>query len=305
MHITTLTNTAAGITEIIKFTGILGLFDLTVDIGATAIEGIYISGTSANGSIISNVFVDCTAANGAQSGLYLDSSIKYVYVWDLHVEGVALNTTAIHLNGAIKCHFTHTHIDTVLIGVHLDHADDDGNLFHEILMDTATTGIQIDNVTSVGNHFHHIDFMGCTTNINNSGTLTMFAEVHLEPKPIATVFPSNLTGVAITAGIGGNTYGAAITEIRSAATATKPYKITGMLIEPDTVEKWGIALYDDGGTTPFWEGVIEQGRGVANVAQREMFPEKYFCAQGTQLSARVKSETGGNNLDIWVFLEVI
>jgi hypothetical protein len=301
-HLTTITNTGSGTAEVIKSTGILGLFNLTVDIGATAIEGIYISGTSANGSVISNIFIDCDAASGAQSAIYLDDSVQYIQISNVKIEGVAANTTAVHFNDANKCNLKDVKIDTALIGIHLDHADDDSNEFDKILIDSATTGIQIDNAGSTGNRFSDVEFVGCTTNINDSGTSTTFIDVEVKPKGAASLAPADLTGQVITAAAGANNWTAAAVQIRSAAAATKPFYVTGLVFEPDTAEKWGVRLYDDGGTTPFWDGILE---AVANRSNRISFQNRFLISQGTAIHGTVKSETGGNNMDIWINIEEI
>jgi len=298
-------NTHASATAILKFTGLVKLFSLKIDTGASAIDGVIVSGRGADGFECGNVYFEGDSATGAMDLLYFDGGIEYVKVKDCKFHGVVANTTGIHLNEAEECWFQDVWVEDCLIAVHLDNAGDDANHFLAIHIDGSTTGIQVDVAGATNNHFEDIQFQNCTTNFDDNGTTSLLARLVILPKPAATVTPSNLTGVAVTAGVGANTYGAAIEEIRTAVAATKPYYVTGMLLEPDTAEKWGIALYDDGGTAPFWEGVIEQARGVADVAQREMFPQKYLCNQGTQLSAKVKSETGGNDLDIWLFLEII
>lgn len=300
-HLTTLANTGSGTAEVIQSTGMLGLFNLTVDIGATAIEGIYIGSTSANGSIISNVFVDCSAASGAQGAIYLDDSVAYVQMNDVEIEGVAANTTAIHLNDANRCDVKDIYIGTALIGVHLDHADDDDNGFSDVVIATATTGIQIDNAGSTGNHFENIHFVGGTTRITDSGTSTAFTNITADMFN-TSIAPADLTGVAVTAAVGANTWTVADVEIRSAAAATAPFYITGIVFEVDTAERWGIRLTDDGGTTYFYDKVIE---GAVNIADNIIFNEKYLVAQSTAIDSVVKSETGGNDMDIWITIEAI
>lgn len=304
-NISKITNSHASATSVLKLTGIGYMANLMIDTGATSIDGLLLNGTSVDGYEIDNVYFEGDSCTGAMSLLKIDGAAEYIKVTNCKFHGVAANTTAIHLDSCSEAWFRHIWIDTALIGIHLDNAGDDSNHFRDIHFDACTTGVQIDLAGATSNHFEDLQFYSCTTNISDSGTSTLFWDLHLLPKPAATVTPSNLTGVTVTAGAGANTYGAAVTEIRAAASATKPYYVTGILIEPATAEKWGIALFDDGGTTAFWEGVLEQARGVANVAQREMFPDKYLCGQGTQLSAKVKSETGGNNVLIWLYLEII
>jgi hypothetical protein len=112
----------------------------------------------------------------------------------------------------------------------------------------------------------------------------------------AHLVPDDLTGVLIVAGVGANTYTAAEVELYSAAAATEPYIITGIVFEPAAGERYGLRLSADGGTTYFWEGVVEAAAGRSNRLEFIPIPMN----QGTQIVGSVRSETGGNNLLIWL-----
>ena len=302
-HKSIISNTHATATGILQFTGYCSIHNLSIDC-LTGETGININGAGSYGSILSGLEIDCSAFAAGNDGILLDGGTYQIHIDDIHIDGEATNTSALRLNDAYDCVITNVIIHTALVGLQLDHADDDNNEFDHCHLHDCATGIQIAAGGATNNHFDDIMFHGCTARISDAGTNTSFSHIHLD-LPLATIFPADLTGIELTAGVGANTWSAAAVEIRSAAAATKPFIITGIKIEPNAAEKWGIRLYSDGGTTPFYETLTDLRGGGANILQPEILDEPYFINQGLQISGTAKSETGGNDIDIWLAIEIV
>ncbi len=299
---TKIINTHAGATEVIHLTGLVRMFSLKIDTGVSAIDGVVVSGSGTIGFEAYDVYFEGDSATGAMSCLKLDGGTEYVRLYDCQFHGAVGSSTGLHLNECEQSHFDSLFFCDCLIAIHLDHAGDDDNHFDDIKICESTTGIQIDNAGSNNNVFEDIQFVATTTKIDDSGSNTAFHDVRVMGRMVATVYPADLTGQAIAAAAGANNWTAVAVEIRSAATATEPFYVTGLVFEGDTLEKWGVRLYDDGGTSPFWEGILE---AAANRSQRVVFAASYLISQGTAIHGTVKSETGGNTMDIWLKIEAI
>ena len=303
-HFASIKNSHASATSTLKFTGKVYLANFSIYMN-TDNNGIIIG---ANGSEIHNIGFNGENLTSGASGLILEgsSSLKHITIDGCHFHGdsTLTNFTGITFAGAYDCLVKDCNFHDGLLGINLTHADDDDDHFRNLELHNCATGIKIDLATCVNNHFREISFTLCTTNIDDGGTDTILQKIGLESLS-ASVAPADLTGVVVTAGVGANTWTVACTEIRSAVAATKPFYVTGLVFDPDTLEKWGLRLYDDGGTTPFWEGVLEGLAAVANRSQRVLFADKVLIAQGTQICSRAKSETGGNNIDVWLKIEEI
>ena len=301
---TVLTNTASGATSILNFTGILICSNLTIDTGAGSVDGIVISGTGANGSQIKDCEIDSAANTGAQDCIRLAGGVDGVHIDDCHIKGAIGFTTGILTNNAIEAHLHGLEIDTCLIGISLTNAADDNIHMNNLELDNNALGINIALAAITNTAIVSVHFFGNTDNINDEGTDTELASVVYD-NLIASIFPADLIGIELTAGVGANTWSAAAVEVRSAAAATKPFFITGIKLEPNAIGKWGIRLYEDGGTTPFYETLLDLRGGGANILQPEDLVAPYEINQGKQISATAKSETGGDDIDIWLALEVI
>ena len=78
---------------------------------------------------------------------------------------------------------------------------------------------------------------------------------------------------------------------------TQPFHITGIVFEADTLEKYGVRLTFDGGTSYFWQGIVE---AAADRSQRIVFSTPIQVKQGLQIAGSIRSETGGNDMLVWL-----
>ena len=93
-------------------------------------------------------------------------------------------------------------------------------------------------------------------------------------------------------------------EVRAAATATTPFRIVGVRVEANANEKFRIRLTSNGGSTYLSDTMVE---GNINAVQREAvdFPSgtEHIFNKGTQISASSKSESGSNQVVIWLEIQ--
>ena len=251
-------NSHATATGVLKFTGWCSLNNITIDCGLGEI-GIEIEGTGAIGSRLRKLHFDCEALTGAADAILIDGGASYVKLWDIHIDGEVVNTTAIRLNNANHCQIQEIKTHNILVGIHLDNALDDNNVIENIHLNTCITGLLID-AGAANNHFEHIFFHNNTTRIDDNGTTTRFTNIHLG---VATtiIAPDDVAGVSITGAAGANNWTAVAVQIR-AASAT-PFRIVGVRFECAVAERTGIRLYSDGGTNPIFQDLIETGVAIA------------------------------------------
>ena len=294
-----ISNGHATATGVLQFTGWCSINNVTIDCG-TGETGINLNG--ANGSRLRKLYFDCTLLAAGNDAILLDGGVGRVNIKDVHIDGEVTNTTAIRLNDAHDCVIEGIKIHHALAGLQSDHADDDENIFLDCHLHSVITGIQLANAGATDNHFDHIYFAGgSTTRITDAGTGTMLSNIFMVDV-VATISPDDVAGVLVVSGVGANTWTAVAVQIR-AASAT-PFKITGIRYECAVAEKTGIRLYSDGGTVPIFQDLIETGAAVAGKLEPSQ-QKPITVNQGLAIHARVKSEAGGNNVLIWLRIEII
>lgn len=305
---TNITNTHASATSILKFDDCgLSIMNLTFLTGDLNIYALYISNPGstylADGAIVQNVNFRAGTPTGAHRFVYLGDDVMRVYMDNCDFYGNVTHTTALYFNDCSHCVFTNLHFYICLIGFHLSSADDNLNFFKEIFFGWCDTCVQIDNAGAAGNYFNNIRFYYTyTTNMDDASTTSYYEKMIIQDSIREEFYPDNLTGVAVTAGAGANAYGAVDTEIRSAVTATKPFYLMGFCYEADTSEKWAVRIIDDTSTNYLAFVLVE---GVINNLKEYYFDEPIPIKQGEAINCSVKSETGGNVMDIWIIIEEI
>ncbi len=295
-----ISNGHATATGVLQFTGWCSINNVTIDCG-TGEFGININGALANGSRLRKLYIDCTLLAAGADGVLLDGGVSYVKIWDVHIDGESVNTAAIRLNNAAHCIIQEIKIHTALVGLQSDHADDDYNEFYQVNLVDCQTGIQIVNVGATNNLFDEIKLNGNVANIVDNGTTTLFSNVSLATA-VASVFPADLTGQLITAAAGANNWTAVAVQIR--AVSATPFKLLGITFECAAAERYGLRLYSDGGTNPIYDDILETGAAIAGKTEVSE-KEPIWVNQGLAIHGRIKSETGGNNMNVWLKIEII
>jgi hypothetical protein len=289
-------NNHATATGVLQFTGWCSINDVQIGCGTGEI-GITLNGINAYGCRLNNIVFDCTLLAGAADAIQLTGGASYCIIDNIIIVGEVTNTTGIRLDTANHNIIQNVKVMTALVGIHLDNATDDSNIFKDFYLHTCTTGILVD-AGAADNHFNTILFYGNTTRINDNGTTNLFNNILLSTN-IVSVSPDDLTGILIVGGVGANVYSAAAVQIR-AASAT-PFKIIGIGYECAVAEKTGIRLYSDGGTNTILDITVETEAGL----YKSELLDPIFVNQGLAIHGRVKSEAGGNNCIIWLLIQII
>jgi len=292
-------NTHASATSIMKFTGKVMLSKLNFNLGTGSGNGVII--THGGFRIYDCMFVG-EDLGGAATALHIDgATAKHGRIYDSDFVGHKTHMTGILLDNASRNELMNLHIHDCLTGIQIIHASSDENFFDTIDIGDCTLGLDLD----AGNeqHFSNLRFHGNTVNIDDvvgdhhwDGIIGSF--------PIKTA-PDNFTGINVATGDGADTWSGSWVELRSAGSATKPFRITGIHVEADASEKFRIKLYD--GTTTFMDIQVE---GEANVNKRKVanFPSgtEFIFNKGIAISAKSKSESAGiDTATVWLEIQEI
>lgn len=308
---TFLTNSHASATSILKFNSCaLTIVNLTFNTENNNITGLHLDcsvGSWLNdGTVINNVDFRLLTPTGAHSFLYMEGSVEKLSMKNCSFYGYITLTTGIYTDDAAFNYYENIYFYTCLIAIHFTDADDCANRFKDIYFDWCDVCIQIDIAATWGNYFENIHFnYTYTTNIDDVGGTNYYH--NLIKNAISwdyqeEFYPNDLTGIPVAAGVLANAYSAANVEIRSAAAATAPYYVKGFAYEADTGEKWGVAFEIGLGTGGQSFSIVE---GVANELKEYYFKKPFIVRQGQSLECAVKSETGGNTMNIWLIIEAI
>ncbi len=296
-----ISNSHATATHVLKFTGWCSINNVQIDCSVNE-TGIEINSTSANGSRLRKLHFDCASLTSAKDAILLDNSVSLVGIFDIHIEGEATNTTGIHLNGASDCRITNITIETVLLGIHLDHADDDINHFKFIEIDSATTGIQIDNAGSTDNHFEDLHFHDITTRISDSGTNTHFDRITMDNEEIKIMPETASAGTTITSKNIADTYADNYSQIDDGSGFTKPFKIVGAFLgnSSDNSATHIVKIATGGASS---EVDIARLTAMTTVmVQGSPIPiESGVLPAGTRISANLQTENAvANTIQLWL-----
>ena len=293
-------NTHASATSVMKFAGKVSICNLAISTDST---------NNANGIIFTNggwrireCGLNSSATNGANTSVYIDGSagiIRGGIMEDVQFVGNVTHTTAIHINKGTFNELHNVYIHFGLVGLLIEDADSDNNFFYN--MDFGGCALAIDIDAGNSQHFDNINFHENTLNIDDEVGDSHWRDIHGQ-FPITTE-PDNFTGVAVDTGDGADTWTAVAVEVRSAATATKPFIIVGINFDAGTNEKYRFRLSDDNGTTWFDDFQIEDAR---NTTLAFSSGTEFIFNAGTQITAESKSVSAGvDELNIWLKVQEI
>lgn len=293
-------NDHAGATSILKFTGKTSLIDLNFNMG-TGVNGIILT---YGGWRVSHCQFVGTNLAGAATALHLDGAtiIKHGILEDCHFDGHITHMTAMLVDKTAHSHFSHVHIHECLAGIQVVDATSDANIFKLIDIDDCVLGLDLD----AGNkqHFISCGFHGNTTNIDDEVGDHVYKNIGGE-FPMC-MCPDDLTGVQLDASNDANVYGPD-TEIRSAALATVPFRITGITVELGIAQKYEIRLSADSGATFFDYIIMDTAVGIQSSIPSSFPPgTEYIFNKGVRISGSVKAESGGGDTcQIWLKVQQI
>jgi hypothetical protein len=288
---TRIVNTHASATSILKLTGKSGLISLNFDLEAGTHNGLVMSSP---GFLVQGCFFTGTAVTGAATMLDLSAGAQVLNgrVMDCEFIGNATHVTAIKLTKIAYSIFMDLRIGDCLKGIHITDATSDANHLEDILLHSSTIGFDIDAGNS--QHFVNILLHDCTTNFDDEVGDHMFHGI-ANQFPITT-YPDNLTGTSIPTHASGSTWGVD-TELRSAATATVPFAITGIVGIPSASEMYRVRLSSDSGSTHFLDVIIDSTKKASAALPSDT---DYIFNIGTRISGSAQSVSGGNTIDVWL-----
>ena len=294
----TIKNSHASATSILKFSGNIGLENITIDCGTGSNNGVIIDGANTKGCFLSHVYFEAEHVTGAQTSLQI-ANTEYARVEDTKFHGVLAYTKALYLNACKLSNFGRLDFHNCATGVQIVGASSD-NVWSFVLLHDCTLALDIDVGDS--QFFHEVSFSNCTTNVDdevgNHAWSGISGEFDVE------IEPDNFTGVTVSAG-GAGVWGGD-TEIRAAATSTVPFKIVAYIAEASANEKYRIRFSADSGSTFFADVMVEgEVNAIKSVAKQASDATDHIFNKGTRISASTKSESGGNTAVVWLKLQEI
>ena len=292
----TVVNTHASATSVMKFTGRVSLYDVTIDCGDGDNNGVIITGTDTKGARLRRVYFECEDVSGAQTALELSGGTEYIRMEDVLFHGDQAQTKGLLLDNCSLSHFKNMDFHDCATGLQIINAASDANIFNDVLLHTCTLGLDID--AGNGQIFDDINFHDCTTNVDDEVGDHQWIEIH-GALPI-TIEPDNLTGVQVNTGVA-NTYGSD-TEIRAAVTSTVPFRVLGAYFDTSTSEWYQVRLSADSGST-FFDVVqldSDKKRGVGAPSGTG-----FIFNKGTRISASARDISGSDNVKVWLEIQEI
>jgi len=295
-------NTHGSATSILKFTGRMSLINLNFNLG---------TGSGTNG-VISTAgafrvkrcqFVG-DGLTTARTALHIDaaSQAKHGKVNECSFLGNDTNyMTGIVADNCSRSEFNNLkfHNCKTAIQVVENSGTSDQNIFTDI--DMGDNGIGFDFDAGDEQHVTNVLFHDNTTNIDvlaDTGTnhyVNMWGEFNIK------IEPDNLVGTSVSTGAA-NTYGSD-TELRAAATSTKPFRIVGIHLQPSTSDEWyQVALSSDSGSTAFdvIQFIGNKREGVAAPSGTE-----YIFDKGTRISAKARDVGGSDTVKVWLEIQEV
>ncbi len=291
-------NDHASATSVIKFTGLIGLEDLCFNLG-TGNNGVIIT---KSGFRVDHMQFLGDSLTGAATALHLDgaTTLKFGKVRDVEMLGEGTtHMTGILIDNTSRSDFYNIIIDAAKTAFQIVNAASDENKFLNIKIGDSGIGFDID----AGNEQHVegvVFHQNATADVDDEVGDHVWTDIRSETD--ITIYPDNFTGVTLTAG-SADVWGA-YTNVRSAATATAPFRVLGVHIEANASEKFRVRLSHDSGATNFDDLQVE---GAANQQKRESIAagssSEHIFNKGAKISASTKSETGSNNAIVWIEIQ--
>ncbi len=286
------TNTHASASCVLRLEGLSVVQDVTI----TPVAGDNGLLLWANGAQANRLRIDGTGHTGPGVCLWLNGDDGKAT--DIDILGNVAQTIGLNVLGA-RSHYEDIHIDDCATGIWVHNAGADGNLFDNIFIHGCALGLDIDS----GNdqHFKDIDFQDNTRNVDDEIGDSQWIAIH--GRFDIEIFPDNFTGIAVACGGAGNTYGAD-TEVLSAVSRDNPFRLVGVTFAPDaSPAEWYMVRFSDDSGASFYDVMMFKGdkrEGIAAPSGTE-----HIFNAGTRISCSAKSESGGNNVNVWPEIQEI
>lgn len=292
-------NNHGSATAVIGFSGYVALCDLTIDCGTGTNDGVIIAGAGANGARVDRVYIECDGVTGAQTGLAFGAGVAHVRCRDVRIHGVKANTRGLQLNNCEHSDFAQVYISDCLEALEISNIASDDNHFEHIHFENCTLGLDINGGN--GQIFNELSFSGCTRDVDDEVGDHTWLDIHGD-HPVY-IHPDNFTGDLVNTDGAADTWGAD-TEIIAAGVVDNPFRVVAIQAEGSANEKFRIRFSADVGVTHYDDVQIE-GTIAAVSRESSVFPSQSvpIYNRGTRISCSAKSESGGNNVWVWVEIQ--
>jgi len=288
-------NTNAGATSILKLTGKASVTDIAFSQHG-AVSGLILT---KSGYRVRNCGFNSSVCTGAVNDIELDGSAGLMQggkIEGCQFIGHASYTTAIHATDIKVLEACDLNIHGALVGISLNGASTVSNFFNHTDIGVCGTGIDI--VAGTGTHFSDSNFHANTVNISEGVTTNnVWHDMHGEFA--VGIYPEDRAGIEVTCG---DTVWGSDTEIRAAATATKPFKVIGYSLDPSHEESTLIRISADSGSTFFVTDVFADKKGKASGGGPGT---DFIFSQGTRISASCLSPDTGRTVNVWLEIQEI
>lgn len=304
-------NSHASATSVMKFTGKVSIRDLAI-FQTADINGVIFTGS---GFRIRNCGFNSELITGAATSIYIDGSAAITrggIIEDIQILGDAEFSRGLYINQSKINKFCHMHIHKCLTAIQIADADSDFNTFEHIdigdcdatVAVEGTDGIAIDIDAGNETLFNDVLFHHNTINVDDEVGDAVWQNIQGEFD--VTIEPALWAGVTVATHATADTWTTIPVEVRAAATATTPFKIVSTIIEPGAAEKFRVRFSGDSGATWFDEILIE-GAVNAIKTQASAAPPStdHIFNKGTQIVASAMSESGGNDIAVWLGIQEI
>lgn len=259
------------------------------------IDGIVTHGADSVYIIHETVFDNTSVGGGTESAIKLEHGVLHD-IRNIVVSGVVAETTGLNICGGKWVALENVRLFSCLKGIHVNGAASDQNEFKDFRIWDCATGIDID--AGDNQLFRGIKFINNTTNVSDVVGNHFWKDIKSDTIQ-SYILPADLTGTNVLAG-GAGVYGAD-TQLVAAGAITNPFRIVAVSYEFDAVENYGLGISVDAGSTFAFETVLETW--AVDECHRFNIPDlvsSQIFNEGTRVSAKLKSETGGNNAKVWL-----
>jgi len=293
---TKIVNTHLSATSILKLTGKSAVEDLNFNLG-TGNNGLIL--THGGFRVDSCMFIGENLTSD-KVALWIDgaATIQHGKIRECDFKGDGTNMTGILLDNVSCAEIKEVRIGFCASGVQVVNAGSTYNKFANMDVCSCAIGFNLD----AGDYqqFDNVHFLGNTLNIDDEvGTHTYTRITGAFPMAVT---PDDMTGITVSSAAGANTYGGD-TELRAAASASVPFRVVAVYVDPNVAEWYNLRLSADSGSTFFDHIMVSTTRAAGSFAPSGT---EYIFNTGTRISASVKAETAGpDTMKVWLKLQEI
>jgi len=217
---------------------------------------------------------------------------------DMFFQGEGINSVAINLLETTHNHFRDIQIHECTIGIRFNDENVDDNYFEKVDFHRNEIGIDLD----AGNeqHFDNLYFCDMDYNVDDEIGDSYWYNIHTEIEEAIST-PQDMVGIDVDDG-GAGIYGLDVL-IYDASASDRPYYVVAVGFRPDAQEVYSLRLTENGGTTYFYETVLEAR--IFNQIDRFTIEFPRVFNAHSQIHCSVRSVSGGKDMDVWLEIVII